>query len=108
MQGKKRCRLHGLAFHPLVLSEEAASLKCSVPFVSYYYVIEFSKSTEPLTLWAICQNLGLSSGMSIAPSAVFLQVVSLGSTAFFQLYSRISLVLNVPMDYTVSPLWCQG
>lgn len=69
-----------------VLSEEATSLKCSVPFLSYYYIIEFSKSKD---LLVHLNTLGHLSKHWVCPTAcsslqapvLFVQDVSLCKTA---------------------------
>lgn len=58
MQVKKRGRLHGLTFHPLVLSE-VASVKSSLPFVVYYYYYYwiFQRAQSLLYTWPPVRNI---------------------------------------------------
>lgn len=71
---------------PPDVSEEATSLKCTVPFVSYYYMAEFSKSTDPPLHLNTLRHL---SKYWVAPTAcsslqapvLFVQDVSLCKTA---------------------------
>ena len=79
-----------------------------------FYIIEFSRSTNPLVHLNTSGQLSKywfcpTACSSLQAPVLFVQDVSLCKPPpFFRLQSCISLVLNLPLDYTARPLGCQG